>query len=151
LAAAGEATARSEVGLAATFIGGTPTRAPHVRLTIRILPTVAGDAAPESSSTSVGRLRLPLPDRVLLPSSLSEVAVSLYTLRHLAAIACSTQPGNQPTASYRSLRQLGHAIERLASEHGEGKKPAAEEGKMLRRLKLRLLRGGSAKGKEPAL
>ena len=72
------------------------------------------------------------------PSTLSELAVALYTLRHLASIACSTQPAKASTDSYRALRQLGSAIENLAQSAGEAQSSPATEHSVMRSLRRRL-------------
>ncbi|KAM0747968.1 hypothetical protein T439DRAFT_328629 [Meredithblackwellia eburnea MCA 4105] len=57
-----------------------------------------------------------LPDHTVLPTRLSLIAISLYSLRHLAGIALSTQPSKEPSPSYLALRDLGSAISDLANE-----------------------------------
>jgi len=83
-------------------------------------------------------LAIVLPDYLVLPSTLSEPAVALYTLRHLASIACSTQPAKASTDSYRALRQLGSAIENLAQSAGEAQSSPATEHSVMRSLRRRL-------------
>ncbi|GAA5869132.1 hypothetical protein JCM16303_000368 [Sporobolomyces ruberrimus] len=57
-----------------------------------------------------------LPDSVHLPCRLSNLAIQLYTLRHLASIARSTQPAKEGgTASYQALRELSTALEGLTA------------------------------------
>lgn len=60
-----------------------------------------------------------LPDHIVLPMRLSSIAISLYTLRHLAGIALSTQPSKDAAPSYHALRHLAQSISSLVTEHQE--------------------------------
>ncbi|GAA5931906.1 hypothetical protein JCM1841_006792 [Sporobolomyces salmonicolor] len=67
-----------------------------------------------------------LADVLNLPSSLSSLAIQLYTLRHLASIARSTQPAKEgPAAGYLALRELSDAIEALSMVSATRKERAA--------------------------
>lgn len=56
-----------------------------------------------------------LPDHIALPSRLANSAHTLYSLRHLAQIALSTQPSKHASPSYHALRSLAQSIQQLAS------------------------------------
>ncbi|GAA5932543.1 uncharacterized protein JCM15063_001256 [Sporobolomyces koalae] len=57
-----------------------------------------------------------LPDSVHLPCRFSNLAIQLFTLRHLASIARSTQPAKEGgTAGYQALREFSFALDHLSS------------------------------------
>ncbi|GAA6009265.1 hypothetical protein JCM11491_004250 [Sporobolomyces phaffii] len=74
----------------------------------------AAPVEPESSASTLATFHLP--DSVHLPCRLSNLAIQLYTLRHLASIARSTQPAKEGgTSSYLALRELATALEGLTA------------------------------------
>ncbi|GAA5946446.1 hypothetical protein JCM3765_000245 [Sporobolomyces pararoseus] len=77
----------------------------------------SSSSAPSQDPSSLSSLAtFQLPDSVHLPCRLSNLAIQLYTLRHLASIARSTQPAKEGgTASYQALRELSIALENLTS------------------------------------
>ncbi|GAA6061640.1 hypothetical protein JCM10212_002517 [Sporobolomyces blumeae] len=83
-----------------------------------------------SAATSTERFPLVtfhLPDSVHLPCRLSSLAIQLYTLRHLASIARSTQPAKEGAApGYLALRELSIALDDLAKVAHERKKQEHE-------------------------
>ncbi|GAA5961335.1 hypothetical protein JCM21900_004486 [Sporobolomyces salmonicolor] len=88
-----------------------------------------------------------LADVLNLPSSLSSLAIQLYTLRHLASIARSTQPAKEgPAAGYLALRELSDAIEALSMVSAMRKERAASS--RVRRVSSVMV--GSEPGSGPA-
>lgn len=88
-----------------------------------------------------------LPDHQVLPLRLSQIAISLYTLRQLAGIALSTQPAKEASESYHALRTLAISINELAREHDSMDLKKADESKrnnerLVHRLKERLRKFG---------
>lgn len=87
---------------------------------------------------------------------MSSLAIHLYTLRHLANIALSTQPAKDAAPSYHALRTLGSAISSLAAEHSNShaqelhrEQTKVDEERLLGKLRDRLRRlkpGGGAQG-----
>ncbi|GAA5986254.1 hypothetical protein JCM5350_007601 [Sporobolomyces pararoseus] len=77
----------------------------------------SSSSAPNPDSSSLSSLAtFHLPDSVHLPCRLSNLAIQLYTLRHLASIARSTQPAKEGgTASYQALRELSISLDNLTS------------------------------------
>lgn len=70
-----------------------------------------------------------LPDHVVLPTRLSSIAVSLYSLRHLALIAQSTQPAKTASPSYHALRLLAEQIQALSRDSAAQRAVVAERRK----------------------
>ena len=80
-----------------------------------------------------------LPDSLPVPFALSDLAARLFTLRHLAAVAASTQPSREATEGYKSLQRLGWGIERLQREHAAQPKSAGTDDlRLIARLRDRL-------------
>lgn len=105
-----------------------------------------GKARAASSSPSTTYL---LPDHLVLPTRLSSTAHTLYSLRHLAQIALSTQPSKHASPSYHALRSLAQSIQQLAlastrASDGGGKSGLGAGGKgqddLVGRLRDRLKR-----------
>ncbi|KAK4701085.1 hypothetical protein P7C70_g5152, partial [Phenoliferia sp. Uapishka_3] len=108
-------------------------------------PTPPASIKGKGRAATLPSTRFILPDHPVLPMRMSSLAISLYTLRHLANIALSTQPAKDAAESYHALRSLGLAISNLAREHsgkGEVKREQAkaEEEKLMGKLKERLRR-----------
>lgn len=88
-----------------------------------------------------------LPDHQVLPLRLSQIAISLYTLRQLAGIALSTQPAKEASESYHALRTLAISINELAREHDSTDLKKVDENarnneRLVFRLKERLRKFG---------
>ncbi|GAA5906331.1 uncharacterized protein JCM6883_005517 [Sporobolomyces salmoneus] len=76
----------------------------------------SSSAPPQDSSALSNLATFHLPDSVHLPCRLSNLAIQLYTLRHLASIARSTQPVKEGgTSGYQALRELSIALENLTT------------------------------------
>lgn len=102
-----------------------------------------GKGKSRSTTTSSSTTFL-LPDPLHLPTRLSSISLSLYTLRHLSSIALSTQPSKSASPSYLALRSLGHSIAGLSlsstSTNGSNKDDLV--GRL--RERVRRLRAGGA-------
>lgn len=122
---------------------------------------VFADAPPPPPPPEVTVTTVLLPDAVVLPTRLAQLAVTLFTLGHLAGIAVSTQSSKEATDSYKELRKLGGLIANLAATNRESAAAAAgAEGqgsggagddKLIGRLKerLRRLRKGQSTSNGP--
>ena len=94
--------------------------APDPELTLASPPaalssTGKGKGKARESAASSPSTTYMLPDHISLPSRLANSAHSLYSLRHLAQIALSTQPSKEAGPSYHALRSLALSIQQLAS------------------------------------
>ncbi|ORY88853.1 hypothetical protein BCR35DRAFT_350764 [Leucosporidium creatinivorum] len=148
-----------------------------LRLTISLLPVHEHSHSPDpeltiaspppalnhSTGKGKGKARAPtstpsttflLPDHLVLPTRLSSTAHTLYSLRHLAQIALSTQPSKHASPSYHALRALAQSIQQLAlvsskASAGEGKSGLGAGGRgqddLVGRLRERLKRMRGAK------
>jgi len=110
-----------------------------------------GKARASTASPSTTYL---LPDHLVLPTRLASTAHTLYSLRHLAQIALSTQPSKHASPSYHALRSLAQSIQQLAltsskANAGDGKAVLGAGGKgqddLVGRLRDRLKRMRRAK------
>ncbi|KAK4051927.1 hypothetical protein OIV83_002632 [Microbotryomycetes sp. JL201] len=68
----------------------------------------------KARATSFERAVFVLPDRIVLPARLSQMAISLHSLRHVAQIAISTVPAPDATAEFFALRTLALKIKALS-------------------------------------
>ncbi|KAK4058287.1 hypothetical protein OIO90_000444 [Microbotryomycetes sp. JL221] len=72
-----------------------------------------GKGKARATSSTAARAVFVLPDRIVLPARLSQIAISLHSLRHVAQIALSTQPAEYATEEFYALRTLAVRIKAL--------------------------------------
>lgn len=138
--------------LTISLLPPTHDHSSNTELTIASPPSALG-----SNGKGKGKARAPttakattylLPDHLVLPTRLSSTAHTLYSLRHLAQIALSTQPSKNASPSYHALRSLAQSIQQLAlgAASGGGERNRGQED-LVGRLKERLRRmRGSRQG-----